>query len=66
MTAKETFMIVLDRYSTAVRTDPTSDEVITLRNQLVALAGFNPVAQRGIVTATADERTPGAKDSGPL
>ena len=66
MANKETFLIVLDRYGAALLKDPRSDEVISLRNQLVALAGFNPKAARGAEHALVDERQLSDSKSGPL
>ena len=66
MSNKEAFLQTLDRYGAALLKDPTSDEVITLRNMLVAQAGFNPRAQRGAVNANVDELMLSDSKSGPL
>jgi len=65
MANKETFLQTLDHYGAALLKDPTSDEVIRLRNLLVTLAGFNPKAQRGAEHAYVDEHQLADK-SGPL
>ena len=59
------FRTTLDRLLVAVRNDPTSDEVIRLKQQLEAQAGFSLTAHRGPVGANVDRDM--LKDrSGPL
>lgn len=65
MSSKDTFLVTLDRYAKAVQADPTSDEVITLRNMLIAQAGLNPKAMRGAANSVVDEHQLADK-SGPL
>ena len=65
MSSKDTFLVTLDRYVAAVQADPTGDEVITLRNMLLAQAGFSQKAMRGAANAVVDEHLL-ADRSGPL
>ena len=66
MANKEAFLHTLDRYGAALLQDPTSDEVIRLRNMLVQQAGFNPKAQRGAEHSHVDEHQLSDSKSGPL
>lgn len=65
MSSKDTFLVTLDRYVKAIQADPTSDEVITLRNMLLSQAGFSQKAMRGAANSVVDEHQLGDR-SGPL